>query len=382
MVTIEPTGACVSAAGSWSRTTPSALGSVVSSSNVSTLKPAARSCWAAVASSCEVTSGTVRCGFGLGPSETLMRTFVPVFRVASGFGYCATTWSNGRFACTYATAQRRPARRRAWRAWVWVWPTTSGTLTVRDGGRAVVVAGVVVVAAVTVVATVVVATVVTGVVLVVVRAVVVAARATLIRTLLPLTTCSPAFGSWATTVPAGSADATRDAFATSPARRSVATAADCEEPRTFGTATLSRPFDTVSVTTDPFTTLEPAAGDSPSTVSLGFWEKTVFVCGRRPALDKVGTPFVAVRPTTSGTRTVAGARLPAETINVTLLPRASDVPGAGRSSITVPAVRELARRSTTACSPARSTAATASACARPRTSGTRTDWGTTTVLVL
>ncbi len=192
---------------------------------------------------------------------------------------------------------------------------------------------------------------------------------TLIRTFVPRSTCSPAAGSWAVTVPSASDEGTVTAFATSPASARADSASARLRPTTSGTVVRPRPFETSIVTVSPFCAFVPGCGLCATTIPRFFFAKTCRSSGTSPAETRRCFALSVWRPTTSGTRSRAGAF---ETAIWTRSPFSSFVPACGSWPKTVPRGRSLARRRTRATRPRSLRRLTASGSCNPTTRGTLT----------
>ena len=112
----------------------------------------------------------------------------------------------------------------------------------------------------------------------------------------PGTTELPDCGLWVTTVSAGWFDSTSLRATANPAACSCELAVAKLEPTTFGTATGCGPFETCSVTSDPWSTDAPAVGVWPITVPVCLSEVTwmtfafSFASASRPTASVDDTP--------------------------------------------------------------------------------------------
>src|SRR5262249_16716502 len=111
-----------------------------------------------------------------------------------------------------------------------------------------------------------------------------------------------------------------------PAFCSVALAWSNRRPTTYGTPTGFGPLDTLICTLEPLSTIVPACGNCPVTVSGGLLEWIDTTLYFRPAVVSEATASSRVLPKTSGTVTFG---LPVETVSPTVVFFDTCVPGFG-----------------------------------------------------
>ena len=149
---------------------------------------------------------------------------------------------------------------------------------------------------------------------------------TLMRTVSPSPTSSPAGGFCATTWPAGASDGTSKTFAWRPTSLSSAFASSSLSPTRSGTSTRPVPLETLTCTGASASTRSPAAGLWATTTPTGSSEKTRRTSACRPASSSRSSASSSGSPTTFGTLAVAA---PVETSRVTSSPSSSCVPAPG-----------------------------------------------------
>jgi hypothetical protein len=138
---------------------------------------------------------------------------------------------------------------------------------------------------------------------------------TLSVTVEPLSTCLPAAGFCATTMPAGLAEPTLCNTDFRPTPVSAFTAEPCVWPTTCGTTTGFAPLEATSVTVVPVAAVTPAAGDCEITMSFGRDEATRVTVLLKPASVRVVCACCTGTEVTFGT-----AACPLEILIVTVWP--------------------------------------------------------------
>jgi hypothetical protein len=156
-------------------------------------------------------------------------------------------------------------------------------------------------------------------------------RETVMNTLDPRFSFSPAFGDWATTVPGASSFGTRRIDARRSCRSSVRTAAESFKPVMSGTTTGGG-CETSSRTVSPLCSFSPAAGRSPTTSPSRRVEATCATVAVRPASFSAATARGNGSPISLGTAIVAVS--PVAIVAVSPVPE-RDVDGVGAAILGV-----------------------------------------------
>ena len=152
-------------------------------------------------------------------------------------------------------------------------------------------------------------------------------------TVVPSATSAFPAGDCSTTVPFGCSESTYRRATAKPAASSVDFADSYGCPITGGTATGSRPRDTLMRTRVPTSIFPPPFGDCAVTVSTGFSEKIGTTFASNPARASAATASSRDSPTTSGTSATGG---PDDTVIATELPPSISSPPCGSCAKTNP----------------------------------------------